>query len=83
MADEIVVEVELKSLLKRFATAEEGVRFSRRLQAGDDVARLLAQLEIPRKWIGLVGVNGRQARPEQVLADGDHVDVYPPFLSGG
>ncbi len=83
MADAIVVEVELKSLLKRFASPERGVRFKQELQVGDDVARLLAMLDIPRKWIGLVGVNGRRARAEQVLADGDRVDIYPPFLSGG
>ncbi len=83
MGEEIAVDVELKSLLSRFATKEKGTRFSEKLQAGDSVARLLERLDLPTKWIGLVAVNGRKVARDHLLNDGDRVQIYPPFLSGG
>jgi len=83
LADEITVQVELKSLLRRFAAPERGAQFAQRLPPGATVADLLQRLDIPQKWIGLVAVNGSKRPGEQVLADGDRVDLYPPFLAGG
>ncbi len=83
MAEEITVEVELRGLLQRFARPETGVRFSQSLPQGATVADLLAGLDLPAKWIGLVAVNRRQATREQALADGDRIQVFPPFLAGG
>ncbi len=83
MAEEFSVEVELRGLLRRFARPETGVKFSRRLPAGATVADLLAGLDLPAKWVGLVAVNRRQASREQALSEGDQVQLFPPFLSGG
>jgi molybdopterin converting factor small subunit len=83
MADEITIQVELKGLLQRFARPETGTHFSRRLPAGTGVADLLAGLDLPAEWVGLVAVNRRQADREQPLADGDVVQIFPPFLAGG
>jgi sulfur carrier protein ThiS len=79
----ISVHVELKSLLSRYASAEEGPVFARELPPGSDVAALLDGLQVPRKWLGLVAVNGARVARERILHDGDSVLVYPPFLSGG
>ena len=83
MPEEIAIQVELKSLLRRFAAPERGPQFSQRLPEGATVADLLQRLDIAPKWIGFVAVNGSKSPPQQVLAEGDRVDIYPPFLSGG
>ncbi len=83
MAAEITVEVELKGLLERYARPEEGASFRRRLPAGSTVGELLAGLDLPARRIGLVAVNGGQVARDRALADGDRVQLFPPFLAGG
>ena len=83
MAEEISVEVELRGLLQHYASPEAGVKFSRTLPTGATVADLLAGLDLPARLVGLTAVNGRQAGREQVLANGDRVRIFPPFLAGG
>ncbi len=56
-------------------------RFAYRLSAGDDVAKLLAELGVPCGHVDLVLVNGESAGFSHFLQSGDFVSIYPVFES--
>ena len=74
--------------VRLFATLREG-RFNRRtldLPEGTSVGGLLERLAIPPgvpgRHVILPLVNGRHAKPDQPLADGDIVAIFPAVAGG-
>lgn len=72
------VTVALYETLKKHCP--EGGRV--RLDAGRRVADLLARLGIAEEDVGVLIVNRRDARFDQLLNDGDIVTVIPPMGGG-
>ena len=52
------------------------------LPDGRTVADVARQLGIPADLARVVLVNGRDAAPEQPLAPGDVVSIFPPLAGG-
>ncbi|MDX1606016.1 MAG: MoaD/ThiS family protein [Candidatus Competibacterales bacterium] len=56
------------------------------LEPGTPVARVIEQLELPRRLVHLVLVNGVYVAPEQLgehaLQDGDTLAIWPPVAGG-
>ncbi len=52
------------------------------LPAGATVGHVIRLLKIPPEHERLTVVNGRDASPEQTLADGDILSVFPPLAGG-
>ena len=72
------VEVRLFALLRQD-------RFRQQEMALPDpltLAELAGQLQIPREQIGMRLINGRHAEPDQTLADGDVVALFPAVGGG-
>jgi sulfur carrier protein ThiS len=77
------VLVKLSASLRRFAPgydAQEGLLLPHR--PGLSVVGLLAELGIAQAEVKIIMVNGVKAKPEQALADGDRVGLFPA-LGGG
>jgi molybdopterin converting factor small subunit len=49
---------------------------------GATVADVLRRLKIPPDLDALTVINGRDASPEQALAEGDILSVFPPLAGG-
>lgn len=70
--------------VKLFATLRIN-RFSEKrcdLPQGTSVGELIRELELPREQISIIFVNGRHAKPETILNDGDEVSLFPPIGGG-
>jgi len=54
--------------------------------AGTTIGEVIAQHQLPEKWVHLVLVNGSYVAPEQrlayVLQDGDVLAIWPPIAGG-
>ena len=78
------VTVHLHTTLQR--QTPEGLirRLEVELPGGSRVADLLADLEITLSMDALLlAVNARVAEPEQILQDGDQVNIMPAISGGG
>jgi sulfur-carrier protein len=78
MRDRIHVQVKL------FATLREG-RFEAKLVevgAATTIGDVIRTLGIPEKEVTLIFVNGRHAEPDQLLAGGDRLALFPPVGGG-
>ena len=77
------VEVRLFATLERFLPpgSHDGIAILEVPQGStaSDVAR---RLGIPAGFERVLLVNGREASPEQRLAPGDVLDLYPPLAGG-
>ena len=49
---------------------------------GATAQEVMIQLGIPQEYPNILLVNGRQARPETVLKDGETLAVFPPLAGG-
>lgn len=49
---------------------------------GTTVAQIVRSLGIPPQAPAITVVNGRDAAPEQALADGDELAMFPPLAGG-
>jgi sulfur carrier protein ThiS len=76
------VAVHLHANLRRRAKAGMVARVEVDLPPGSTLGDLLARLELQAHEGILLVVNGRTARTEQVLGEGDQVNLIPA-LSGG
>ena len=77
------VEVRLFATLQSYLPAgARGDGVSLELPPGATVADVMASLKIPRDVACLMVVNGRDADPEQVLAPGDELAMFPPLAGG-
>jgi len=80
----VKVTVHLHTTLQR--QTPEGLirRLEVELPGGSRVADLLADLEITLSMDALLlAVNARVAEPEQILQDGDQVNIMPAISGGG
>ena len=60
----------------------DGDRVTLALDEGATVGQVLQGLHIPLGIPCLSVVNGRDAAPEQILADGDVLTLFPPLAGG-
>jgi molybdopterin synthase sulfur carrier subunit len=84
----------MKITLKLFATLTEYLPLESKytnieaLDVPDDttVGMVIAQKQLPAKWVHLVLVNGRYIEPamraEQPLVEGDVLAIWPPIAGG-
>jgi sulfur carrier protein ThiS len=71
----------LKDRVKSAAKDSSGI-ISIELPEEASVETLLTLLGFDRELVGLVTVNGRQAKPDFRLKDGDSLELFSP-MSGG
>ncbi len=77
------VEVRLFATLQSYLPAgARGDGVSLDLSPGATVGDVVASLNIPSDVACLIVVNGRDADPEQVLAPGDELAMFPPLAGG-
>jgi len=77
------VEVRLFATLQPYLPAGgHGDRVSLDLPPGATVRDVVKSLKIPGELACLTVVNGRDAEPEQVLAPGDELALFPPLAGG-
>lgn len=76
---EMHVTVKCFATLNRFQPAEsEAYPFAQ----GETVADLISRLGIAQKDVAVLFVNGVHAQPEQTLAHGDRVGLFPAVGGG-
>lgn len=77
------VEVRLFATLQSYLPAgAHGDGASLDLPAGTTVRDVMDSLKIPSDLACLTVVNGRDAEPEQILAPGDELALFPPLAGG-
>lgn len=77
------VEVRLFATLQPYLPAgAHGDGVSLDLPPGATVHDVVESLKIPGELACLTVVNGRDAGPEQVLAPGDELALFPPLAGG-
>lgn len=78
------IRVKLFLSARRYATRwqDDRGRVEVDLPAGATLSDLLGALEIPHASELGVLVNGRNARPDLPLEDGDEVDIFPAMAGG-
>ena len=77
------VEVKLFATLQSYLPAgARGDSVSIDLPPNATVGEVVASLNIPSDVACLIVVNGRDADPEQVLAPGDELALFPPLAGG-
>jgi len=75
------VQINLFSTLRQYAPGGEWA-FELELAPGETAGKLLEFLNIPPATEKVVLVNGRQAKEETRLSDGDRVTLFPPMAGG-
>jgi len=80
----VIVEIKVFSTLRDHVSSPEkrpeGDRWD--IPEGESVAGVLKRLGLPRDQDKILLVNGRHAREEKVLEEGDVLYIFPP-VSGG
>ncbi len=77
------IEARVYATLRRFLPAGlDADQISLEVPPGCTVASLVAQLGIPPAEVKVVFVNHRAVPPDQVLAEGDRVGIFP-LVAGG
>jgi len=77
------VDVRLFATLRPYLPAgADGDGVSLEFPAGATVRDVVVALKIPGEVTCLTVVNGRDADPDQVLAPGDELAMFPPLAGG-
>jgi molybdopterin converting factor small subunit len=77
------VQIALYAGLSKFLPAgAENRKATIDVSEGSSVREIIARLGIPDDHPHILLVNGRQARPETVLQDGETLAVFPPLAGG-
>jgi molybdopterin converting factor small subunit len=77
------VEVRLFATIRPYLPAgASGDSVSLDLSPGATVRDVVESLKIPGELACLTVVNGRDAEPDQVLAPGDELALFPPLAGG-
>ncbi|MCX8044938.1 MAG: MoaD/ThiS family protein [Desulfobacterota bacterium] len=76
------VEVKLFTVLQKYAPG--GIRGQTTVECpgGETIGQLLNRLSIPQTIPLVILVNGVQKGRDDVLQDGDRLDVFPPIAGG-
>jgi molybdopterin converting factor small subunit len=72
------IEVRLFANLRESHIPEGKINLEDRTTVGE----LLEKIELSPSKAAVVLINGRHARPEQHLNDGDKVAIFPPIAGG-
>jgi sulfur carrier protein ThiS len=76
------VDVHLHGGLLRYVPDVPSGELSREYPAGARVADVLASFDFLAERRVIVGLDGQQARPEDLLTDGARIDLVPPIAGG-
>ena len=76
------VYVRLFATLQAYLPGGDGDGILLDLPPGATVGDVVASLKIPGDVDCLIVVNGRDVGPEQVLAPGDELAMFPPLAGG-
>lgn len=70
--------------MRLFATLREKHQkvFPMEITEGTEVATLIETLNISPNEIAILLVNGRNAKPDHILQEGDTVSLFPPIGGG-
>ena len=74
----------MKIEMRLFATLRENRQkvISMEVPEGTDAATLIKTLNIPPNEIAILLVNGRNAKSNHILQEGDTVSLFPPIGGG-
>lgn len=72
------LEIKLFATLRKFDLQQEKIEFT----DGTTVRDILESMGIPPSEVAVVLVNGRHAKLEQQLHDGETIAVFPPIAGG-
>ena len=75
------ITVSLFATLRRYAPGDDHV-FDLPVAPGATLQQVVQELGIPDALHRITLVNGRHGKPDQVLADGDAVTLFPPITGG-
>lgn len=70
--------------IKLFATLRTG-RFSEKtyeIKPGTTISNIIEELGLPPEQVSIIFVNGRHAKPDTILREGDDVALFPPVGGG-
>jgi sulfur-carrier protein len=77
------IEIALYATLSRYLpTGAQNRKAVIDVPDGASVREVMTQLDIPRDLPNILLVNGRQAREDTVLKDGETLSVFPPLAGG-
>jgi sulfur carrier protein ThiS len=76
----VVAHSTIGDFIRRIAPSD--TEFKYELEDGATLKMLARSLRIPSKEIGFYMVNGDIAKPDDVIKDGDKIEIFP-MLEGG
>ena len=76
----VTVEIRLFASLKKYLPADSACRYP--VEPGTPLSALLDQLNIPRKEVKLVFIDGVKKDPNVLLHGGERVGLFPPIGGG-
>lgn len=78
----MIVNLKFFAGLREFLPPDGESPYPAELQEGATVADVFRAFGVPLEKPRIILVNGRHAAPDQVLADGDLLSVFPPVAGG-
>ena len=77
------IELRLYASLAAFMPKQAGgTALTIEMSDGTTIGDLLKQLEVPKKQIKVIFLNGIHASDEDILKDGDRVGIFPAVAGG-
>ena len=76
------IEIQLYSLLRRFAPKNSNGFIELEISERTSVATLVNTLGIPENSVMLITLNGKYVKPNATLNNGDKIGLYPPIGAG-
>ncbi|MCX8110305.1 MAG: MoaD/ThiS family protein [Syntrophorhabdaceae bacterium] len=71
-------------MIKLFATLRTG-RFSEKvyeIKPNTTISNIIEELGLPSEQVSIIFVNGRHAKPDTILKEGDEIAMFPPIGGG-
>ena len=77
------VEMNLYASLKRYVPDKSGgTSCKAEVDRGTTIVELLNEMKLPLDEIKIIFLNGRHAKGDEILKEGDRVGVFPPVAGG-
>ena len=77
------IEIALYATLSQYLPAgAESRKAVLEVRDGATALDVMNQLGIPQEYPNILLVNGKQARPETVVKDGETLAIFPPLAGG-